>query len=445
MNLADQQHLAAEAGHLLQTPVVTSASATALDNHSDCAKPQTVVPFITGPYDPATARSGPRIRRAKDATKFRSLTVSTDREPWVHLHAANVRALGPRGAIIFDYVSQWSRASKKGTAQLKVRDCHGGYWLACSYEHIEQQTGLRKYDAEQGITDAVDAGALETTVMEYGGERSLHIRIAPADGAQIVPWPLVVGDVTGEQPKSLCGLKSKVDGPTLLSELSGPANFPLQPPSPSTAIEETLNSDSQALPETLDANQCDQAKATREENSKADSPSTPALNAVEKKFFEILPSTYTPNDWVEMFSATGAAVTAHERGRLVALGTKYERQGKPFAPFLLALLETNAMGTYAQWKKLRAYALEGQKTDKADFSNPKTYNPHVDFFLRRHAALYVAYRQYVLGEGIKKMGWQPPPPTIIAPPAPAKPVDNGPNKFLKAALKNNAEKAQKAA
>jgi len=273
-----QQHLATESGHLLQTPVVTIALAPALDKTDDCAKPQTVVPFIKTPYDPAKERSGPRIRRAKDSNKFRSLTVSTDREPWVHLHAANVHALGARGAIIFDYVTQWSRANKKGIAQLKVRDCHGGYWLACSYVHIEQQTGLDKKDAEAGIGACIDAGAFETTVMKYEGERCLHIRIAPADGARIVPWPLVVGDVTGEPPKSLRVLEndSKAHIGILVGDQSLHTDFPLQPPLGSTAIEETKPVD--ASPEATQSTVLPESKKTTGQMQE----STPTPDAVKK-------------------------------------------------------------------------------------------------------------------------------------------------------------------
>lgn len=197
--------------------------------------------FDRSSYKPDEHRRGPRIRRAKNATKLRALTVSDQAEPWVHLHAANVRALGPCGAIMVDYVAQWSRASSKGKAQLKVRDCHGGYWLACSYAHIEQQTGLNKSRAEDGITACVDAGVLETTVMEFQGERSLHVRIAPAEGAQIVPWPLIVGEVTGEEVKLAGVLKndSQAAIAALLPDQSGYSCFPIQQLSKTTAKEKT--------------------------------------------------------------------------------------------------------------------------------------------------------------------------------------------------------------
>jgi hypothetical protein len=333
---SDQHHLGLAVADAAQ-------SSAAIDDPQTCAKPS---PFITGPYVTKEKR-GPRIRRAKDTSKYRALIVHTERnvpadqEPWTHVHAANVRALGPRGAIVFDYVAQWSRTNRKGEAQLKVRDCHGGYWLAASFEQIERQTGLTKHDAEVGIRACIDAGMIETTVMEYAGERCLHLRVAPGNGMQDVPWPLVVGGVTGlPVDPQVAGVKpaeplkngSQASPLTLLTELNQPADFPITTAIPTTEMKSTTgfpesgnaSGQGQCAPENL-------AGVSGQDNPKAVSPElldmTPVFGILETEpEVPALAQETPPETPVEALATSVAAETPEP---LVDVPTVYSHEIDP--------------------------------------------------------------------------------------------------------------------
>ncbi|MGQ7938877.1 hypothetical protein [Paraburkholderia sp. D1E] len=378
--------------------VVDANNCTTFDEAADCARLQTGWMYVLPPVRPLPER----------IWVVPVLPNHHWKEPYRRVCHKNERIARVLGKLVTRYLS--GHESDK----LLVRDWL--HWWAFKRDDLADEADLNPKQIDYAISKLVEWGIVLTRKngAKVKGVKHSLFRLNIAQGSAFLNgWPTFAECLTES-------LAISENQDTAISEKWEIKTYtPLEEPLKSKA----LNSDSQALPETLDANQCDQAKATGEENSKTDSPSTPTPNAVEKKIFEILPSTYTPNDWVEMFSATGAAVTAHERGRLVAMGDRYERAGKPFAPFLKALLNTHVLGHYADWGKYRQAVLDGTKVDKSDRHNPATHVPHVDFFLRRHEALYAQYRQWELGEGLSMIGWQPPPPAIKAPPAPVKPVE----------------------
>ncbi|WP_144139106.1 hypothetical protein [Paraburkholderia sp. BCC1884] len=311
------------------------------------------------PHTPSDRQRGPRVPHPDDTSRMRSMSVSEDKESWVHLHAANVRALGPLGAIMFDYVSQWSRASKKGGAQLAVKDCHGEFWLACSYARIEQDTGLKKRDAERGLADCVEAGALEATTMKYARKRCLHVRIAPANGAQITPWPLIVGDVTGERPKSLCVLKndSQAPGRALLTDQSTGACFPNTTSILSTAIRNTTGESVPASPGQQPAPPS-LAKGKKAPKPQGDNPASPVPLAPSKPVLAIA---------VQWETLTGERINGAAAKRLRDAMTAMHRKG----------IDYNAVVVWAvdNWTTIK------WKVDPRDTRSPSLDRPRVDYFV----------------------------------------------------------------
>ncbi|CAE6876186.1 hypothetical protein R69608_01422 [Paraburkholderia nemoris] len=242
-----------------------------------------VLSFIKAPYDPAKERSGPRIRRTQSTASTRQLVPPRDHEPYVRLYAANVAALGLLGSVVFDYIADWYQPNAKtGKAKLMAQDCHGGYWVACSYDDLKDHTGLKKRDAERGIADCVEAGVLETTVMKFGKgadrKRMLHIRIAAAAGQPTLKGPLIVSPNAGEQtPKHAGVLKndSQAPGCALLGDQSTGACFPITSPTCTSPTSITSVDSVAASPAT------NPSPEFSTEGTGKDKPKTPTPDAVE--------------------------------------------------------------------------------------------------------------------------------------------------------------------
>ncbi|MFM0501937.1 hypothetical protein [Paraburkholderia caffeinilytica] len=285
-------------------------------------------PFITGPYDPAKHPSGPRIRRAKDSTNTRALVPPRDHEPYVRLYASNVDALGLLGSVVFDYIADWYQPNvKTGKAKLKARDCHGGYWVACSYDDLKEHTGLKKRDAERGIADCVEAGVFETTVMKFDGKRMLHIRITAAGGQPTLKGPLIVGSTAGQTPKHTGVLKNDSQAPmcALLGDQSTPVCFPYTSPISSSPILVTSLDSAAASPATKPepVNSPEQAGKVNPK-VKSDTPTPDAVASAPKFDNSLLSNGKRPltfaREWQQLLKEQGKLVTLTRiEGRLLSI------------------------------------------------------------------------------------------------------------------------------
>lgn len=86
-----------------------------------------------------------------------------------------VKITGGNGnaAILLSQILYWNAPSQKGQCKIATQK-HGKYWLAKRYEDWEPETGINEYTARNGIKRLKSQGLIETKVMKWAGNPTVH-------------------------------------------------------------------------------------------------------------------------------------------------------------------------------------------------------------------------------------------------------------------------------
>lgn len=90
-----------------------------------------------------------------------------------------IRMLGGNGndAILLSQILYWNMPSKEGQTKLRVRR-DGEVWLAKAHKDWEGETGINEHTARKSIERLKKRGLIETRVMKFAGNPTVHIKIA---------------------------------------------------------------------------------------------------------------------------------------------------------------------------------------------------------------------------------------------------------------------------
>ena len=89
-----------------------------------------------------------------------------------------VKITGGNGnaAIILSQILYWNAPTAKRECKIATYR-HGKYWLAKRYEDWEEETGINEYTARNGVKRLKSQGLIETKVMKWAGNPTVHIAL----------------------------------------------------------------------------------------------------------------------------------------------------------------------------------------------------------------------------------------------------------------------------